>query len=516
MMVGRKGFSLRLMLSMLVTVSVLITALAAGYTAVQANITSLSAIYLENNYQYARKLSLNANDLLKGMQQNIESIAAMTGSHSLTQQQLDIWYHANRQNFNSIFIADASLSIQAISPDDAGMAAGTRLTSEIAVRAAELKRSFISEPYISETGRVILLISSPIFNETGDYAGFAGGTIYLEEDNGLSRLLGEHFYGDGSYVFVVDKNGHLISHPNKARLNEAAADNPMIRKVISGENGSLKLINSLGIEYFAGYAYEPNSGWGIVSQTPTSVLSEPIKNLIIRAVIQAFPLLIVIVLLAWFVSYRISKPLHQLAKFSEEALLQRKAVPSKTPKIDSRIYEVKQLQQGVNNHFKLIREEIQMDGLTALANRKTFDIAIQDWLDNKVPCSLILLDIDHFKRINDTFGHLIGDEVLKYVAATMRTSSRDKDLCFRYGGEEFGILLNNCDLQAALLIAERLREKLENSISPTGDQITISIGISTTDNMVIEPKELIAMADTALYQSKAEGRNKTTVFSAVK
>jgi diguanylate cyclase (GGDEF)-like protein len=96
----------------------------------------------------------------------------------------------------------------------------------------------------------------------------------------------------------------------------------------------------------------------------------------------------------------------------------------------------------------------------------------------------------------------------------MRTISRDEDVCFRYGGEEFGVLVKYGTPEAASDIAERIRERVGTSINPTGEVITISIGISFSDAKTPKnPKELINIADQALYQSKKEGRNRTTMYS---
>ncbi|WP_082311246.1 GGDEF domain-containing protein [Paenibacillus sp. FJAT-27812] len=157
-------------------------------------------------------------------------------------------------------------------------------------------------------------------------------------------------------------------------------------------------------------------------------------------------------------------------------------------------------------------KEIRLDGLTGLANRKTFDLTIREWLEEKIPFALILLDIDYFKKINDEHGHLIGDEVLMHTASQILAFSRSEDLCFRYGGEEFGILVNHGNIQTAVQMAEHLREAIAAAISPTGSPIYVSIGISVSIAGAADVKEIIEMADKALYQSKTKGRNRTTVY----
>lgn len=507
----RKGFKLREVLGLLVFVSVFLTAFVSGYFAWKTNKDSLTEGYLESNYQYAKKLSSNTSELLKIMRNNIDSIAEMAGNKPLTQKELDIWYKSNEQYFNSIFIVDASRKVQAVSSNLKGIVIGTQLTSYASQQAVELRRHLISEPYVGATGRLIIQISSPIMNVKGNYLGYVGGTIYLEESNVLSRQLIEHFYGNGSYVYVADIHGHLIFHPDKERLRETITDNEVINRAVAGHSGSQKIINSKGDSYFAGYAYESISGWGIVAQTPTSILDEPIKKLIFNILMQSLPLFIIILLAAGYVSFIITKPLYVLAKFSEEAILSNKAIRSKIPKTSSHIYEVRQLTHNINNHLSLLKKEIQLDGLTGLANRKTFDLTINEWMEDHLTFSLILLDIDHFKKVNDEFGHLVGDEVLKYLAAKLREFSRDEDLSFRYGGEEFGVLVRFGNIRDAARKADHLRKEIAQTISPIGKPIFVSIGVSHFDGRGNGVKEIIERADKALYQSKAEGRNRTTV-----
>ncbi|MFC6601667.1 GGDEF domain-containing protein [Ectobacillus funiculus] len=138
---------------------------------------------------------------------------------------------------------------------------------------------------------------------------------------------------------------------------------------------------------------------------------------------------------------------------------------------------------------------------------------MKDLMHNDIPFSLILLDIDHFKKINDTYGHPMGDEVIKFLATVMPDVIREGDMCFRYGGEEFCIIVLYSDEEGAGNIAERLRQTMEQSISPAGIAATLSLGISAFPKHAVSPNELVKLADKALYQSKQEGRNRVTIFS---
>jgi two-component system, cell cycle response regulator len=131
-----------------------------------------------------------------------------------------------------------------------------------------------------------------------------------------------------------------------------------------------------------------------------------------------------------------------------------------------------------------------------------------------IPVSVIMLDIDHFKNLNDTYGHTFGDSVLKQISAILRNKIRHIDIAARYGGEEFIILLPEAKITEAMAVAERIRTAIEETIFKTGEedvQSTISLGVAQFDkNRDFSPEDLIKRADKALYVSKETGRNRST------
>ena len=136
----------------------------------------------------------------------------------------------------------------------------------------------------------------------------------------------------------------------------------------------------------------------------------------------------------------------------------------------------------------------------------------------RTPLSVAIADIDHFKHVNDTFGHLAGDAVLAAVASALNALLRDDDLTGRFGGEEFCILLPGTDAAEARQITERLREKISTIVTPVaggaGSQVTISIGVAALGSSRRDLDELLAAADHALYQAKEAGRNQVCVLAA--
>lgn len=162
-------------------------------------------------------------------------------------------------------------------------------------------------------------------------------------------------------------------------------------------------------------------------------------------------------------------------------------------------------------------EEVQTlattDGLTGLATRRVFDEALRAELSRAIRTddsfALLLLDIDHFKLVNDVHGHQTGDEVLRGIAANLVASSRDFDLVARYGGEEFAVIAPGCDEPAALAVAERLRSELEQAALAV--PVTVSVGVGLAPTHATEAEMLVGVADRALLVSKREGRNQVTL-----
>ncbi|WP_245986733.1 GGDEF domain-containing protein [Vibrio pectenicida] len=151
------------------------------------------------------------------------------------------------------------------------------------------------------------------------------------------------------------------------------------------------------------------------------------------------------------------------------------------------------------------------DELTQLYNRR----ALEELLPTEVarahrhdqPLSIVLLDIDHFKQVNDTYGHQVGDEVLRITGRVLKLHTRRDDLSFRYGGEEFMVLLPNTDVEKALIVAEKLREEIEEArmLPSKKDRCTASFGVTQLHDE--EWQSAVERADIALYNAKTNGRN---------
>jgi diguanylate cyclase len=166
-----------------------------------------------------------------------------------------------------------------------------------------------------------------------------------------------------------------------------------------------------------------------------------------------------------------------------------------------------------------LRAESRTDSLTGLYNRGYWDECLAQeyarFRRTPLPCSRVLVDIDHFKKINDNHGHQVGDDVLRLIGQLLLDSCRSTDISGRYGGEEFAIILPDTSGENALLMAEHLRHKFASMQIPYGSQplqITVSIGASTLFEDTPDPQTWVMQADQALYQAKHAGRNRIVLF----
>lgn len=168
--------------------------------------------------------------------------------------------------------------------------------------------------------------------------------------------------------------------------------------------------------------------------------------------------------------------------------------------------------EDLNDRLELLATT---DGLTGLHNHRTFQERFRSAFAHckryGQPLSLIMLDVDHFKNLNDTLGHPTGDTVLAFIAHTLKELVRKSDCIARYGGEEFAILLPNTKIAGALRLAKRIRQQLDNTPEAPAP-FTVSLGVAELTPEMNDPNDLLALADSALYEAKRSGRNCVVSF----
>ncbi|HKS28962.1 MAG TPA: diguanylate cyclase [Pyrinomonadaceae bacterium] len=170
---------------------------------------------------------------------------------------------------------------------------------------------------------------------------------------------------------------------------------------------------------------------------------------------------------------------------------------------------------SVRHTIEHLRAEADRDYLTGLLNRRRFRTAlgqeVERWRRYNTPCGLVIVDVDHLKRINDTHGHSAGDMVIRHVAGALSQMSRDNDTAARLGGEEFALLLAGADADKAVQAAERLRQTVAAEALEAIGRVTISLGVASCPAHATSERELYAASDAALYAAKRGGRDRVHV-----
>lgn len=185
--------------------------------------------------------------------------------------------------------------------------------------------------------------------------------------------------------------------------------------------------------------------------------------------------------------------------------------------LQSELKESTQEIEHLKQELKAVKESARLDALSGLLNRGTFNFELENVCSgSQTDSALLLFDLDHFKNLNDTFGHLLGDNVIQFFSGILRSAAGNEHFAARYGGEEMAMILKNTTQQEATKIANAVREKLSKSrLKRRGSdesigQVTVSVGISmkqTTDT----PENMIERADIAMYKSKENGRNQVNI-----
>lgn len=477
---------------------------------------------LEANQAYAHKLAGSTEDFLQSTRQQLAYSAGLLarrfGDASAMVAEAGR-LRGQTNSFNSVLIVDARGLVLAVSPETLSVQ-NTQLASEGARQALRERRPLISKPYLSSAGNLVIFISHPIFDASGHYLGYVGGSIYLKQQNILSSLLGQHYYRDGSYLYVVDQRRRLLYHPDPGRLGATAGANVVIDAIVRGESGSGSTVNTLGVDMLAGYAVLPSTGWGIVAQRPTLATLAPLKQLMLDTFWHTLPIALFSLPLIWWLARLISRPLVQLAEGASR--MDAPGMAERIGRIGVWYLEAAQIKRALLLGMSLLQKKIgklssdvQTDPLTGLANRRGMAAALEAWQAQARPFSVIAIDIDHFKQVNDRCGHAVGDAVIQRLAQLMRACSRDADVLCRNGGDEFIMLLPDASLDIALQVAERLRARVAGAEIPGAGSVTVSLGVVSSSEQDRDSASILLGADAALYVAKERGRNCVGVKDAL-
>ncbi|MHC6527001.1 sensor domain-containing diguanylate cyclase [Vibrio proteolyticus] len=509
---------LRRLILLLTIASVLVTLTNSFYSIYKVQKSLLMEKTMEANRVYAEKMAATTDVFIESAQSQLEYSANVLKAHMHDESFL--MREAERlrtqtRTFNSVAVVNAEGVIIAVSPETLDVK-GVQLTSKDSLQSLHAQQPLVTEPFVSPAGNYLISISHPIFSDQGVYQGYVSGTIYLERDNILYRILEKHGYKDRSYVYVVDRNKTLIFHPDKSRIGESIANNAAIDSVSEGELGVKDIVNSKGVDMLTGFAPVQTTHWGIVAQRPKAAVMAELDKQMQDVFVVTIPIGLLTLLVIWVSAIFISRPLWHLAR--RVTAIEHSDTMREINQIHSWYFEVANLKSAILRGFGKLSHQLDKlhadshsDAMTGLLNRRGMLKALDALTVKNVPLSVLALDIDYFKRVNDSYGHDVGDELIIAIAEQMQKQARQEDILCRAGGEEFLIFLANTDINNAYEVAERIRSAIEDHDFATVGRITVSIGVAYWPAGDVRMEASLKQADIALYQAKHQGRNRTQV-----
>jgi diguanylate cyclase (GGDEF)-like protein len=342
-------------------------------------------------------------------------------------------------------------------------------------RVREMKDDFEInvDPDMANKDTMTIFINYKVYDYKQNYIGATGVGLNV---TAVKTLIEEYQKRYKCNVFFVDKTGKIVLYgteykKEKDNINGIPGLNKISKKILSGEVKNYSYFKKGNIIHLYTRYIDEFKWYLFVEQTENQALKGILFTLFINLLICIAISIIVLMIT------NITLSLYQ----------------------------------------KRIEKMAITDKLTGLYNRQIFDVSVdlslKEYNRYKKAFSVIMLDIDNFKAINDTYGHLAGDEVLRHITQKINSNIRDTDTVFRWGGEEFVILLNDCSGNNAYNIAEKIRIEIQNSKLIFNDKeifCTVSIGVTQSTSNELE-SDLISRADHCLYMAKQKGKNNTVL-----
>jgi diguanylate cyclase (GGDEF)-like protein/hemerythrin-like metal-binding protein len=398
---------------------------------------------------------------------------------------------------------------------------------------------FYRSPIYFRDGAPLMTVAMAVGPEE---AGITVAEVYLEFLlDGITRIK----VGNSGHAYAVDASGLLIAHPDiglvfkKTSLAALPQVQAALKEPANNNHEHVQAISLEGKPVLTAYGTIPQLGWFVFVEEPLAEAYRPLYSLVIRSTLLVFVGIFFTLFVCLIVVRRMMQPIHslqdgaaligrgvldhyitvstgdELEELANEFNNMAKQLQISYATLESKVVERTQAIARINEELAALSIT---DCLTGIANRRRFDeVLSQEYARHArsgAELSLIMLDIDHFKTFNDSYGHVAGDECLRRIGRVLADcANRPADLAARYGGEEFACILPETNRTGAVVIAEQIRQGIQALAIPhrgadTADCVTASLGVATmhctTENSVTG---IISQADELLYRAKSRGRN---------
>ncbi|ADD76960.1 YdaM [Pantoea ananatis LMG 20103] len=469
---------------------------------------------IESNTAYARKLADMTDSTFRTAQKELAYSATQIkrfDDKQALQQEADR-LRLQSDMFSSVVMLTPDGYVAVSSPPGL-LPVGTSLNVAPEQLMAVKKGAFVSEPLTPYTGNYLIFLSNPVYSSSGAYLGYIAGSIYLKRKSILSRLMSHHFYTDKTTISIVSDTGEVIYSPDETLTGK---NNPLPGSLTTHLNqassGGLKTTLEQR-DCLLGYSDVIKTNWHVFVCVSPDVVTTTLTLIAKDVLVYGLVIALLLVGVSIFVSTQISKPLERLAGLTRSTTT--KDLPPKIKDIKTWYKESDRLKKSflaysntINKTLAILRDDAITDHLTKLYNRRGFEQLTAPYLSAKNEHSLASFDIDYFKRINDHYGHDIGDKTLVAVAMFLKKGCRTNDIVCRFGGEEFVVFFPNTQISEAESIANRIREHIACAQFSEIGKMTISAGVESLAHHKNDIEETLLSVDQWLYQAKHEGRNR--------
>lgn len=372
-----------------------------------------------------------------------------------------------------------------------------------------------------------LTVAVPVKNAKGELVAVMAAVIGFGDSSVFDHAKA-HLGKTGEYLIISVRDQLVFIDPQNMQsmrpLREMFSEDE-VKFLIAG-NDDTRVLYSITHkkQFLASTKHILDRRWLVLGMIPVDEVFQPVSALKKELYVISIVSLLCITVLMWWLMRRYLTPLatasRQLRKMMFEGVPLHELTVERNDEIGDLFQSFNKLQSEVKLSHEALEAQARKDFLTGLSNRRYFMELAETELARSErygrPLSVFMLDIDHFKRINDIYGHQTGDEVLKHLSDIMQNTLRELDIVGRIGGEEFAVILPETVIQNAVKIAERLREKI-SAYAITLDSglplhFTVSIGVAALGAEKVNIDTLLNFADEALYEAKRE-RNKVCVSS---